>query len=215
MTASAPPLTFMIVDGGTRWLPEPEPSAQARGGGAAQRRRLAISRNPSVASIWCASPAEESSRRSFKVVKNFKKGWIAKTRGYRRARSGRIVVLTSKLAVLIDITHTCVDDGAPRGLGRKTGQMLAVVLPGVSKPPGIGKRCKLDDTGRRPEELPPRPHPALPRRRSTRRRNNHCDGSRHMAAVKARSTATGDRNCQISLGLFERCERHGLGGGNA
>ena len=33
------------------------------------------------------------------------------------------------------------------------------------------------------------------------------------AAVKARSTTTSDRNCQT--GLFERRERHGLGGGNA
>ena len=35
------------------------------------------------------------------------------------------------------------------------------------------------------------------------------------AGVKARSTTTSDRNCQTGLGLFERCERHGLGGGNA
>ena len=35
------------------------------------------------------------------------------------------------------------------------------------------------------------------------------------ATVKARSAATGDRNFQTGLGLFERCERHGLGGGNA
>jgi hypothetical protein len=32
MTASAPPLAFMIVNSGTRWLPEPEPSALGRGG---------------------------------------------------------------------------------------------------------------------------------------------------------------------------------------
>jgi hypothetical protein len=210
MTASAPPLTFMIVDGGTRWLPEPELSAQARGGGAAQRRRLAISRNPSVASIWCASPAEESSRRSFKVVKNFKKGWIAKTRDYRRARSGRIVVLTSKLAVLIDI----VDDGAPRGLGRKTGQMLAVVLPGVSKPPASVSVANSTTRADGPRSY----HHAHTRRN---RAAVHAaavtiaTAAAIWAAVKARSTATGDRNCQISLGLFERCERHGLGGGNA
>jgi hypothetical protein len=43
-----PPLAFMIVNSGPRWLPEPEPSAQGRGGCAAQRRRLATSRNPSV-----------------------------------------------------------------------------------------------------------------------------------------------------------------------
>jgi hypothetical protein len=35
------------------------------------------------------------------------------------------------------------------------------------------------------------------------------------AAVKARSTATGDRNCQTSLSLVERRKGHGLGGGNA
>jgi hypothetical protein len=35
------------------------------------------------------------------------------------------------------------------------------------------------------------------------------------AGVKARSATTSDRNCQTGLSLFERCERHGLGGGNA
>jgi hypothetical protein len=35
------------------------------------------------------------------------------------------------------------------------------------------------------------------------------------AAVKARATATSDRNCQAGLCMVERCERHGLGGGNA
>src|SRR5262245_42003188 len=34
------------------------------------------------------------------------------------------------------------------------------------------------------------------------------------ATVKARPTATSDRNCQIGLRLFERHEWHGLGGGN-
>jgi hypothetical protein len=33
--------------------------------------------------------------------------------------------------------------------------------------------------------------------------------------MKADSTATGDRNCQPGLCLFERRKRHGLGGGNA
>jgi hypothetical protein len=33
--------------------------------------------------------------------------------------------------------------------------------------------------------------------------------------MKAWSTATGDRNCQAGLCLFERRDRHGLGGGNA
>ena len=33
--------------------------------------------------------------------------------------------------------------------------------------------------------------------------------------MKAESTATGDRNCQPGLCLFERRKRHGLGGGNA
>jgi hypothetical protein len=33
------------------------------------------------------------------------------------------------------------------------------------------------------------------------------------AAVKTGSTASGDRNCQTSLGSIERGERHGLGGG--
>ena len=33
--------------------------------------------------------------------------------------------------------------------------------------------------------------------------------------VKARSTTTGDRNCQTGLRLFEQRERHGLGSGNA
>jgi hypothetical protein len=33
--------------------------------------------------------------------------------------------------------------------------------------------------------------------------------------MKAGSAATGDRNCQTSLGLVERREGHGLGGGNA
>jgi len=32
MTASAPPLAFMIVNSGPRWLPEPEPSAQVGAG---------------------------------------------------------------------------------------------------------------------------------------------------------------------------------------
>jgi hypothetical protein len=32
MTASAPPLAFMIVNNGTRWLPNLKPSAQGRGG---------------------------------------------------------------------------------------------------------------------------------------------------------------------------------------
>ena len=48
MTASAPPLAFMIVNSGPRWLPEPETFGSSRGGGAAQRRKLAISRNPPV-----------------------------------------------------------------------------------------------------------------------------------------------------------------------
>ena len=34
------------------------------------------------------------------------------------------------------------------------------------------------------------------------------------ARVKARSAATGDRNCQTGLCLFERRERHGLDGSN-
>jgi hypothetical protein len=34
-------------------------------------------------------------------------------------------------------------------------------------------------------------------------------------AMKAESTAAGDRNCQPGLCLFERRKRHGLGGGNA
>jgi hypothetical protein len=33
--------------------------------------------------------------------------------------------------------------------------------------------------------------------------------------MKAGSTATSNRNCQVRLCLFERCEGHGLGGGNA
>jgi hypothetical protein len=33
--------------------------------------------------------------------------------------------------------------------------------------------------------------------------------------MKAGPTATSDRNCQASLRLFERRERHGLGGNNA
>jgi len=36
MTASAPPLAFMIVISGTRWLLEPEPSAQVGGGAPAK-----------------------------------------------------------------------------------------------------------------------------------------------------------------------------------
>ena len=48
MTASAPPLAFMIVNSGPLWLPEPETFGSSRGGGAAQRRQLAISRNPPV-----------------------------------------------------------------------------------------------------------------------------------------------------------------------
>ena len=48
MTASAPPLTFMIVNSGPVGSPNLKPSAPSRSGGAAQRRRLAISRNPSV-----------------------------------------------------------------------------------------------------------------------------------------------------------------------
>jgi hypothetical protein len=51
----------MIVNSGTRWLPEPEPSAQSRGGCAAHRRKLAISRNPSVGVLLSARPLEESS----------------------------------------------------------------------------------------------------------------------------------------------------------
>jgi hypothetical protein len=59
----------MTVNSGTRWLPEPEPSAQDRGGGAAQRRKLAISSQSfGGQSKWCASVLEESSRQSIKVV---------------------------------------------------------------------------------------------------------------------------------------------------
>ena len=38
----------MIVNSGPLWLPEPETFGSSRGGGAAQRCRLAISRNPPV-----------------------------------------------------------------------------------------------------------------------------------------------------------------------
>jgi hypothetical protein len=48
MTASAPPLAFMIVNSGPRWLPEPETFGSSRGGGAALKAQLAISRNPPV-----------------------------------------------------------------------------------------------------------------------------------------------------------------------
>jgi hypothetical protein len=69
-------------------------------------------------------------------------------------------------------------------------------------------------------------------RRDDRHAWHHCHAWRHSAtvvdatvvavataaaiwaAVEARSTATSDRNCQAGLGLFERRERHGLGGGN-
>jgi hypothetical protein len=48
MTASAPPLAFMIVNNGTRWLPKPETFGSKSERGAAQRCWLAISRDPSV-----------------------------------------------------------------------------------------------------------------------------------------------------------------------
>jgi len=52
-----PPLAFMIVNSGTRWLPEPETFGSKSGRGAAQgTNRLAISRNPSVGIQSCASP---------------------------------------------------------------------------------------------------------------------------------------------------------------
>ncbi|HEY6701070.1 MAG TPA: hypothetical protein VI137_09695, partial [Pseudolabrys sp.] len=43
-----PPLTFMIINSGTRWLPEPETFGSKSGRVCRQRRKLAISRNPSV-----------------------------------------------------------------------------------------------------------------------------------------------------------------------
>ena len=71
MTASAPPLAFMIVNSGPRWLPEPEPSAQVGAGvppKGADWPSAAILR---WASKWCASSLEESSRLVLKAVENF------------------------------------------------------------------------------------------------------------------------------------------------
>jgi hypothetical protein len=42
-----PPLTFMIINSGPVGSPNLKPSVPSRSGGAAQRHRLAISRNPS------------------------------------------------------------------------------------------------------------------------------------------------------------------------
>jgi hypothetical protein len=46
----------MIVNSGPLWLPEPETFGSSRGGGAAQRRKLAISRNPSVGIQMVSEP---------------------------------------------------------------------------------------------------------------------------------------------------------------
>jgi hypothetical protein len=48
MTASAPPLPLMIVNSGTRWLPEPETFGSKSGRGAFQKEQLANSHYPSV-----------------------------------------------------------------------------------------------------------------------------------------------------------------------
>ncbi|MGC2154814.1 MAG: hypothetical protein WA662_00145, partial [Pseudolabrys sp.] len=48
MTASAPPLPLMIVNNGTRWLPEPETFGSKSGRGAFQKEQLANSHYPSV-----------------------------------------------------------------------------------------------------------------------------------------------------------------------
>jgi hypothetical protein len=67
-----PPLAFMIVNSGTRWLPEPETFGSKSGRGCrpkgADWPSAAILR---WASKWCASLVEESSRQSIKVVENF------------------------------------------------------------------------------------------------------------------------------------------------
>jgi hypothetical protein len=62
MTASAPPLAFMIVNSGPRWLPEPETFGSSRGGAAAQRRSWPSAATLRLASKWWASLLEESSR---------------------------------------------------------------------------------------------------------------------------------------------------------
>ena len=69
MTASAPPLALMIVNSGTRWLPEHLNLRFKVGAGVppkgADWPTAAILRS---ASKWWASPVEESSHRPIKVV---------------------------------------------------------------------------------------------------------------------------------------------------
>jgi len=48
MTASTPLLPFMIVNSGTRWLPEPETFGSKSGRDAFQKEQLANSHYPSV-----------------------------------------------------------------------------------------------------------------------------------------------------------------------
>jgi hypothetical protein len=57
-----PPLKFMIINSGPRWLPEPETFGSSRGGGAAQRRSWPSAAILRLASKSCASLSEESSR---------------------------------------------------------------------------------------------------------------------------------------------------------
>ena len=57
MTASAPPLAFMIVNSGTRWLPEPETFGSKSGRVCLPwGPRLATSRNPSVGVLMVSEP---------------------------------------------------------------------------------------------------------------------------------------------------------------
>jgi hypothetical protein len=70
-----PPLAFMIVNSGPRWLPEPETFGSSRGGvppKGADWPSAAILR---WASKWCASLLEESSRQSIKVVEERATPW--------------------------------------------------------------------------------------------------------------------------------------------
>src|SRR5512132_3721605 len=71
MTASAPPLAFMIVNSDTRWLPDTETFGSNAG-------RVCLQRDESwppatslrSASKWCACSDQESSRRPHKAVEN-------------------------------------------------------------------------------------------------------------------------------------------------
>src|SRR4029453_10322563 len=92
-----PPLAFMIVNSGPRWLPEPETFGSKSGRGCrpkgADWPSAAILR---WASKWCVSPVEESSRQSIKVVENF-----------GGAKKGRMTVIMRADLVFAQLSPGC------------------------------------------------------------------------------------------------------------